>query len=87
MKVKESILQYFQPSLSYHLSSIPLFWLLLSGSLRQVLLYRRLGTTPRISLERHLIVYMVHGWLDSEEGFEAPSVPSKFHLQLSLSER
>ena len=33
-----SILQYFRPSLSYHLSSRPLFCLFLSGSLRQVLL-------------------------------------------------
>ena len=35
----ESILQYFRPSLSYHLSLRPLFWLFLSGRLRQVLLY------------------------------------------------
>ena len=33
-----SILQYFQPSLSYHSSSRPLFCLFLSGRLRQVLL-------------------------------------------------
>ena len=33
-----SILQYFQPSLSYHLSLRPLFCLFLSGCLRQVLL-------------------------------------------------
>ena len=33
-----SILQYFQPSLSYHLSSRLLFCLFLSGCLRQVLL-------------------------------------------------
>ena len=37
--LQESILQYFQPSLSYHLSSRPLFCLFLSGSYRQVLLY------------------------------------------------
>ena len=36
-----SILQYFQPSLSYHLSLIPLFCLFLSGCLRQVLLYSK----------------------------------------------
>ena len=35
----ESILQYFQPSLSYHLSLRPLFFLCLSGRFRQVLLY------------------------------------------------
>ena len=34
-----SILQYFQPSLSYHLSLRSLFCLFLSGRLRQVLLY------------------------------------------------
>ena len=35
---KESILQYFRPSLSYHLSLRPLFCLFLSGCLRQGLL-------------------------------------------------
>ena len=34
-----SILQYFRPSLSYHLPLRPLFCLFLSGRLRQVLLY------------------------------------------------
>ena len=33
------ILQYFRPSLSYHLSLRPLFCLFLSGLLRQILLY------------------------------------------------
>ena len=33
------MLQYFRPSLSYHLSLRPLFCLFLSGRLRQVLLY------------------------------------------------
>ena len=33
----ESILQYFRPALSYHLSLRPLFCLFLSGRLRQVL--------------------------------------------------
>ena len=37
--LQESILQYFRPSFSYHLSLRPLFWLFLSGRLRQVLLY------------------------------------------------
>ena len=37
--LQESILQYFQPSLSYHLPYRPLFCLFLSGLLRQVLLY------------------------------------------------
>ena len=35
-----SILQYFRPSLSYHLSLRSLFYLFLSGRLRQVLLYK-----------------------------------------------
>ena len=35
---KGSILQYFRPSLSYHLLLRPLFYLFLSGRLRQVLL-------------------------------------------------
>ena len=34
-----SILQYFRPSISYHLSLRTLFCLFLSGCLRQVLLY------------------------------------------------
>ena len=44
--LKESILQYFRPSLSYHLSFCPLFCLFLSacGRLRQVLLYIILST-------------------------------------------
>ena len=37
---KGSILQYFRPSLSYHLSLRSLFCLFLSGRLKQVLLYR-----------------------------------------------
>ena len=37
---KGSILQYFRPSLCYHLSLKYLFCLFLSGRLRQVLLYK-----------------------------------------------
>ena len=37
--LQESILQYFRPSLSYHLSLRPLLCLFLRGRLRQVLLY------------------------------------------------
>ena len=36
--VEESILQYFRPSLSYHLPLRPLFCIFLSGCLKQVLL-------------------------------------------------
>ena len=39
VKSKGSILQYFQPSLSYHLSLSSLFCLFLSGGFTQVLLY------------------------------------------------
>ena len=39
---KESILQHFRPSLSYHLSLRSLFCLFLSGRFRQVLLYKKL---------------------------------------------
>ena len=37
--LRESILQYFWPSLSYHLSLISLFFLFLRGCFKQVLLY------------------------------------------------
>ena len=37
--LQESILQYFQPSLSYYLSLRPLFCPFLRGRLRQVLLF------------------------------------------------
>ena len=39
----ESILQYFGPSLSYHLSLRSLFCLFLSGSLRQVTVVAKLN--------------------------------------------
>ena len=39
--IAECILQYFRPSLSYHLSLKSLFHLFLSGSFTQVLLYRK----------------------------------------------
>ena len=38
---KESILQYFRPSLSHHLSLRPFLCLFLSGRYTQVLLYTR----------------------------------------------
>ena len=40
---KESILQYFQPPLSYHFPLRPWFCLSLSGRLRQVLLYTEIN--------------------------------------------
>ena len=39
---KESILQYFRPSLSYNLSLRSLFYLFLSGHFTQVLLYAKM---------------------------------------------
>ena len=42
--LQESILQYFQHSLSYYLSFRPLFCLFLSGHLRWVLLYAAIST-------------------------------------------
>ena len=44
---KGSILQYFRPSLSYHLSVLSLFCLFMSGRLRQVLLYSQAENTVR----------------------------------------
>ena len=45
---KGSILQYFRPSLSYHLSLRSLICLFLSGRLRQVLLYQHNISIPKI---------------------------------------
>ena len=45
---KGSILQYFLPSLSYHLSFRPLFCLFLSGCVRQVFLYKQLETVVHV---------------------------------------
>ena len=45
--LQESILQYFWPSLSYHLSLRPLFYLFLSGPFTQVLLYVTLNFFQR----------------------------------------
>ena len=42
--LQDSILKYFQPSLSYQLSLRPLFCLFLIGRLRQVLLYFSIKT-------------------------------------------
>ena len=60
--LQESILQYFRPSLSYHLSVKPLFCLFLSGRFRQVLLnvyvQAILGTilTPTIFKLKNLMI-------------------------------
>ena len=52
--LQESILQYFRPSLSYHLSLRPLFRQFLSGRLRQVLQYENLGLDTRKTVFRGL---------------------------------
>ena len=56
-----SILQYFWPSLSYHLSLRSLFCLCLSGSLRQVLLYL-LFTTICLWLESCKLTLFFASW-------------------------
>ena len=50
---KGSILQYFQPSLSSHLSLRLLFCLFLSGRLRQVLQY--IESIPQLYIELTLV--------------------------------
>ena len=53
--LQESILQYFLPSISCHLSVRPLFCLFSSGCLRQVLLYTdNLSETKKTVLDCHL---------------------------------
>ena len=53
-----SILQYFRPSLSYHLSLRPLFCLFLSDCFRQVLLCVNVLCTNRFFL---LVYYSMYG--------------------------
>ena len=52
--LQESILQYVWPSLSYHLSLRPLFKSILSGRLRQVLLYYYLTFGPVDKIVIHI---------------------------------
>ena len=49
---KKSILLYFRPSLSYHLSLRPLFCLFLSGRLGQVFLYFKVLQTLKLILNK-----------------------------------
>ena len=51
---KGSILQYFRPSLSYHLPLRPLFCIFLSGSLRQVLLYSTMSQIRNVTVKRNM---------------------------------
>ena len=52
--LQESILQYFWPALSYHLSLRPLFCLFLSGHFRQVLLYSDAITSQHSCIRGHV---------------------------------
>ena len=55
MQVKRSILQYFQPSLRYHLSLRSLFCLFLSGRFTQVLLYSKTRLKQSLSKRPELV--------------------------------
>ena len=55
--LQRSILQYFPPSLSYHLSLRPLFYLFLSGRLRQDLLYSVLTGNQKFTSCKQSIMY------------------------------
>ena len=57
-----SILQYFQPSLSYHLSIRPLICLFLSGRFRQVLLYFMKEDDTRNHLTTFFIYKHIYRW-------------------------
>ena len=53
-----SILQYFRPSLRYHLSLRSLFCLFLSGCLRQVLLYWQ--AHKNLVLFKYVVIYKTY---------------------------
>ena len=53
--LQESILQYFQPSLSYHLLLSPLFCLFLGGRFKQVLLYVVETKLQRMHQKSHIL--------------------------------
>ena len=62
-RMLESILQYFRPTLSYHLSLRPLFCLFLSGRLRQVLLYLVLynpGSTLVVLFHHIMLIWFAY---------------------------
>ena len=70
--LQEGILQYFRPSLSYHLSLRRLFCLFLNGHLRQVLLY----------FHTHQIKYLFfHAYLSSADFFSSKLTFSKNSLR------
>ena len=60
--LQESILQYFRPSLSYHLSLRPLFCLILSGRLRPVLLYFQRSNSTRGSMSLCCLYELLTSW-------------------------
>ena len=53
--LKESNLQHFRPSLSYHLSLRTLFCQFLSGRLRQFLLYSPIDNLTMVHLDWHIL--------------------------------
>ena len=59
----ESILQYFQPSLSYHLSLRPLSYLILSGHLRHLNVHSQLssGATFLTFFDVHALCVSIEG--------------------------
>ena len=75
--LQESILQYFWPSLSYHLLFRSLFDLFLSGRLRQVLLYavdkihytsqRFEHQAPNEKVEKQRLIYVCEDKREYEE--------------------
>ena len=66
-KVLQNALQYFWPSLSYHLSLRSLFCLFLSGRLRQVLLYNASSRDVSLNhLPHPLIVWFHLHWLNDQ---------------------
>ena len=72
---KGSILQYFWPSLSYHLSLKPLFYLFLSGCFTQVLFFyifsvnKQLADKERVAaaLENSHLLEVVNQCLDTKK--------------------
>ena len=65
-------MQYFQPSLSYHLSSRPLFCLFFSGCLRQVLLYAGFERKT-FEILHYIISVFLTGLLESNADENSPN--------------
>ena len=63
--IAECFLQYFQPSVSYHLSFRSVFSLFLSGRLRQVLLYMHLENKAILLLVKRTRITLKTVWYDT----------------------